>query len=181
MDLVDAADPDAVARAAAVLDQGQLVVLPGDLRYMLAADALDDDAVARLFVAQGRGADRPLTVCVAGHEDLHHVAYGATAAMQLVARHWPGPVALLFKARPWLPDALTAGGDTVGVNVPRDPFARELARHFGPFVVAGARRQGGADALDAASARRALGAEAQLYVDGGARPGGRLQVVDARA
>lgn len=180
MAVLPSSDPEVILEATSLLDAGELVVLPTDTTYALAADALDDDAVARVFLAKGRGADRPLAVAVSGIEDVGHVAFVTPLARELAARFWPGPLALVLRARPWLPDALTAGGETVAVRAPALAFPRDLARHFGPFVLTGARRAGGPEALTADDARRALGAEAALHVDGGTLPGGRATVADAR-
>jgi tRNA threonylcarbamoyl adenosine modification protein (Sua5/YciO/YrdC/YwlC family) len=178
--VVIAADhADAVFEAARLLDAGELVVVPTDTAYALCADALDDDAVARVFHAKARPADRPLAVLLGGMEDAGHVGFPTPLARQLAERFWPGPLTLVVRARPWLPDALTAGGETVALRCPDLAFPRELARHFGPLVLTGARRAGGPDCVGVAEARAAMGAEAGLYVDGGTLPGGRATVVDA--
>ncbi|HVM44325.1 MAG TPA: Sua5/YciO/YrdC/YwlC family protein [Candidatus Thermoplasmatota archaeon] len=172
-------DEDAVARAVAALDAGGLVMLPGDLRYLVAADALDDAAIERLFSAKARAADRALTVVLGGVEDLHHVAYGGAPARALAEAHWPGPTSLVLRARPWLPDALTAAQEEVAACVPASPFARDVARRFGPLAVAAARRSGAPEARTVEEAQRALGAAVALYVDGGALPGGEAKVIRA--
>lgn len=178
VDVVQASDHDALARATAALDGGELLLVPGDLRYLVVADALHDDAVERLFLATRRPADRPLTVLVGGYEDIQHVAYGTPLARQLAETHWPGPTALVLKARPWIPDAITAGGETVAVASPRDAFTQKLARHFGPLACASARHEGSPDARTAQDAQRAIH-DARLVVDAGARQGGRGSVLDA--
>lgn len=180
METLHSTDDEAVARCTSLLDDGELVVVPTDLRYALAADALNEDALARAYATKRRGADRPMTVCVSGFEDLHHVAYATPLARALADRFWPGPLTLVLKSRPWLPDALTAGGDTVAVRAPASDFARRLARHFGPYTLSGAHREGGAPVLEATQARAALGGEARLLVDAGTLPGGASTVVDAR-
>lgn len=179
MGVIGATDADAVFEATSLLDAGELVVVPTDTSYAVCADALDDAAVARVFLAKARGADRPLAVAVGGIEDVGHVAFATPLARLLAERLWPGPLTLVLRARPWLPDALTAGGETVAVRCPALDFPREVARHFGPVVITSARREGGAECLTVPDARAALGAEVHLYVDGGALPGGRTTVVDA--
>lgn len=164
MEILRATDPDALLRARAALDAGELVVVPGDVEDVVAADALDDAALERLLLALHRGADEGLLVLIGGPEDLHHVAYGAPRVRELAERHWPGPTALLLKARPWLPDAVAGGRERVHVSVPREALTRALAKHFGPIAVA----------------RAPTGFHgAALRVDGGARPGGELTVVEA--
>ncbi|HEX2022616.1 MAG TPA: L-threonylcarbamoyladenylate synthase, partial [Candidatus Thermoplasmatota archaeon] len=163
----------------AVLDAGGLCVLPTDTQYALSADALDDDAARRVFDAKRRAADQALPVCVSGLEDLRHVAYATPLARDLAARFWPGPLTLVLKARPWVPDAVTAGLGTVAVRCPRLAFSLDLARHFGPYVVTSANRSGQPAAADVESARRQLGADVRLYVDAGPLPGVPSTMVDA--
>lgn len=170
VDVLVATDPDAVARASAALDSGELIVFPADLGYVLAADALADDMLERLVVATRRGADEGLLVLVGGSEDIHHVAFGGPQVHALAERHWPGPAALALRPRPWLPDVVTAGAESVRVSAPKDAFAQALARHFGPIAVVGV----GATPEEA---RRAVGAQARLLVDGGPRPGGDVELV----
>lgn len=173
-------DPRAIDEAMAALDAGELVVVPGDLRYFVAGDALDDDAVDRIFAATQRGADRPLTVLVSGYSDIHHVAFAGSAVREATDKHWPGPTVLSLRPRPWLPDAVTASHDTLRVNAPANAFTSALARRFGPLAVASARVRGQPDSLDAATAMARLGGAVRHYVDGGALPGGDESVVLAQ-
>lgn len=175
MERVLASADDAVARATATLDKGEPVLLPGDQRYLLGVDALDDEAVEQLFRALARGADDAPTVLVSGYEDLHHVAYASALARQLVDAHWPGPTTLALRARPWLPDVVGGAGEAVRVSAPRSEFANRLARHFGPIATVAA-----GEATDAEAAHAFVGASARLLVDGGVLPGGRAHVLDAR-
>lgn len=176
MSLVSADDEAVLTRAIAALDAGELIVIPGDVCYLVAADALDDAAVEKVFLAKHRGADRALTVAIGGYQDLHHVAYGGGEVRALAEHHWPGPASIVMRARPWLPDAVTGGAEDVAVTVPRQPFAQALAQQFGPLVVAAARRSGmAAPPLDVMRAREALGAEVALYVDAGVLAGGRAE------
>lgn len=173
MDTIDATADDAITRATAALDAGELVIVPLDLHYVLAADALDDAAVERLFLATGRGADQELTIVVSGYEDLHHVAYGGANVRALAEAHWPGAVSFALTPRPWLPDAVVAGAEGVHVTAPAQAFARTLARHFGPLAIASA----GARSRSLADAARAVGREAMLGVDAGTLPGGEAKVI----
>jgi L-threonylcarbamoyladenylate synthase len=165
--------PEALARATALLDEGELVVVPTDTRYAIAADALREDVLLRLFDVTHRAADRPLCAVVGGIEDLAAIAFPTPLARRVADAHWPGPTALVLKARPWAPDALTANGDTVAIRCPAHDLARDLAWRFGPFAVASLPAQ------DGESARVAAGVHARLLIDGGRTPGGRHAVVDA--
>jgi L-threonylcarbamoyladenylate synthase len=172
-------DPDAIARVTEALDAGDLAVVPTDTLYALAADALVEDSVLRVFDVKRRSADKALPICVGGLEDLHHVAFATPLARDLAQKWWPGPVTLVLRARSWLPEAVTAGMETVAVRVPGNAFARELARHFGPFVVTSANRSSEAPTATIEEARAALGADARIYVDAGGLPGTPSTIVDA--
>lgn len=156
----------------AALDSGELVIVPGDLRYFLVADALDDNAIERLFMATQRGADRPLTVLLSDYSDAHHVGYGDPAVQAAAAQSWPGPQTFALKPRTWIPDAVTAGTGTLRVMAPRQPMTLALARQFGPLAAASARLQGQPDSLDANTATARVGMHAALCIDAGTLPGG---------
>jgi len=165
METISADHRDSIARACAALDAGELVIVPGDLDYLVVADALADDAVEALFQAAHRGADQPLVVLVSGYEDVHHVAYGGSSSRDLAQANWPGPTILAMKPRPWMPDAVTAAKPEVRVSVPAQRFTRELAKQFGPL--AGCRARG----VTAAA----------LRVDAGPLPGGEAKIIPALA
>src|SRR5205809_677298 len=112
----DIPDPQVIARAAEVLCGGGLVAFPTETVYGLGANALDPDAVARIFQAKGRPPNNPIIV---------HVADTAAAmtlvrdwpdpAAALSAKFWPGPLTLVLPKAPQVPDIVTAGGATVGI------------------------------------------------------------------
>jgi L-threonylcarbamoyladenylate synthase len=178
MERLLATDPDALDRATAVLDEARLAVLPTDTLYALASDALDEDAVLEVFRVKRRAADLALPVCVGGYSDLLHVAHGNALARALADAFWPGAVTLVLKAKPWLPDALTARGDTVAVRAPAHPFALALARRFGPFTVTSANRSGEPPAARVEDAEKSLAGDVALFVDGGALAGVASTIVD---
>lgn len=131
---VDAAHPDpgAIGRAAAVLQRGGLVAMPTETVYGLAVNALDADAVARVFAAKGRPTFNPLIVHLADAADLPRVARDIPAVVEsLAARFWPGPLTLVLHRQPVIPDLVTGGADTVGVRVPAHAVARALIRAAG--------------------------------------------------
>src|SRR5919201_965679 len=110
-----APEGDAIARAAAVLRGGGLVAFPTETVYGLGANALDAAAVGRIFAAKGRPANNPLIVHVGEAAAARHVAAAwPEAAERLAARFWPGPLTLVLPRREVVPDAVTAGGATVG-------------------------------------------------------------------
>jgi L-threonylcarbamoyladenylate synthase len=173
VELVADSEADAVARATGLLDGGELAVVPTDGAYALCGDALNDEAALRIFHVLGRSADQPLPVIVGGFEDIQHVAFATPLARRLADAFWPGPLTLVLRARPWIPDEVTANAETVQVRVPGVAFTRSLARHFGPLAAPDV------DAADARRARDLVRAEARLVVDAGARTGKTDTLVDA--
>jgi L-threonylcarbamoyladenylate synthase len=122
----------AVERAAECLRAGEVVGLPTETVYGLAANALDSRAVARLFEIKGRPANNPVIVHVASREMAQRcVAHWPAAAGHLAAAFWPGPLTLVLPRSHEIPDIVTAGGPTVGVRWPSHPFIQEVIRACG--------------------------------------------------
>ena len=173
---VDPAAPAAVALAdaAAALRAGGLVAFPTETYYGLAAAALDPSAVRRIFDVKGRPESRPVLVLVDGQDMVETVAMGASpAARALMARHWPGPLTLVLRARPSVPLEVTGGTGTVGVRLSSHPVARGLVHALGAPVTAPSANP--TDRLPATTAAEVLAyfdGAIELVLDGGATPGG---------
>ncbi len=124
-------DLAAIAAAARLLEQGQLVALPTETVYGLGADAENPDAVARIYAAKGRPQDHPVIVHLAPDAEL---AYWATEipaeAQQLADAFWPGPLTMILKRAPHIPAAVSGGQDTVGLRCPSHPVAIALLQAF---------------------------------------------------
>ncbi|TFW20709.1 L-threonylcarbamoyladenylate synthase [Duganella callida] len=128
---VPVADQAAIAEAAAVLEEGGLVAFPTETVYGLGADAENPDAVARIYEAKGRPHDHPVIVHVAPGADLDYWTTDVPRqARQLVQAFWPGPLTLILKRHPQIPDAVSAGQDTVGIRCPSHPVAVALLQAF---------------------------------------------------
>jgi L-threonylcarbamoyladenylate synthase len=169
-----APDPAVIATAADVLRRGGLVAFPTETVYGLGANALDAGAAARIFAAKGRPAANPLIVHVADAPQVTQVAaaWSETAA-QLAARFWPGPLTLVLPKRATVPDAVTAGGLTVGVRVPAHPVAGALLRTAGvPVAAPSANRSTELSPTTAAHVLGGLGGRIDLIIDAGPTPGG---------
>ncbi|MBS1708777.1 MAG: threonylcarbamoyl-AMP synthase, partial [Armatimonadetes bacterium] len=119
--------PANIAAAARVVQEGGAVVMPTETVYGLACNALDEDAVARVYEIKGRPAENPLIVHIASFEAVEQVAVEVSKdAKRLADAFWPGPMTLVLKKADAVPRITTAGLDTVAVRVPSHPVAREL-------------------------------------------------------
>lgn len=121
-----------VERALAVIRDGGLVAIPTETVYGLAADATNNDAVARIFDVKGRPADHPLIVHLAAAQELDEWAHDVSpAARTLTDAAWPGPLTVIVPKANGVLDAVTGGLDTVGLRVPAHELALELLEQSG--------------------------------------------------
>ncbi len=163
-------DPGALGQAVELLGQGQLVALPTETVYGLAADARSPGAVARIFEAKGRPAGNPLIV----HIDSVEMAEGCVAAWpraaaQLAGAFWPGPLSLVLPKADSIPDIVTAGGKTVAVRCPAHPvFSAVLAKCGFPLAAPSANRSNRVSPTRAEHVVDQLGGRIPLVLDGGA-------------
>ncbi len=128
---------EALERAAAILCAGGLVALPTETVYGLGANALDKEAVKRIFRAKRRPAWDPVIVHVAAESMLEGLAKEIPErAHRLIQEFWPGPLTLLLPRSSAVPDAVTAGRPQVGVRMPAHPVALELIRRAGVPIAA---------------------------------------------
>ncbi len=163
-----------IEKAVALLRRGELVAFPTETVYGLGADAANPAAVAKIFAAKGRPADHPLIVHLPSAAHLARWAREVPPqAEQLAAAFWPGPLTLILKRQPDVPDAVTGGQDTVGLRVPSHPLALELLAAFdGGIAAPSANRFGRISPTTADHVREELGARVPLVLDGGACPVG---------
>lgn len=161
--------PEEIARAADLLRAGELVGMPTETVYGLAADARNPEAVAKIFATKGRPADHPLIVHLSGADQLDLWAREVPeAARRLAAAFWPGPLTLILKRLPDVPDAVTGGQDTVGLRVPDHPVALALLRAFGGGLAApSANRFGHVSPTTAQHVVDEFGAALGAVLDGG--------------
>lgn len=161
----------AVARAAATLGAGRLVVLPTDTVYGVAADAFNPAATARIFLVKARSRRLPLPVLIHSPTQLAGiVAEVPSAAERLMAAYWPGPLTVVLRAEEELTWDLGDSAGTVAVRMPLDEVALDVIRAVGLLAVTSANRSGEPAANTIAAARAALGDAVEVYVDDGPRP-----------
>jgi len=166
-----------------VLRRGDVVGLPTETVYGLAADALDPAAVRRIFAIKGRPADNPLIVHLHTAQELERVVATTTPlARALAASFWPGPLTLVLDAGDAVPAVTTGGLRTVAVRVPDHPVAAALlAAVDRPLAAPSANRSGRPSPTTAQHVATDLGDDLEVVLDGGPCPVGvESTVVDAR-
>lgn len=164
------ANAQTLQSAVAALRRGELVGMPTETVYGLAADARNEQAVTRIFSAKERPADHPLIVHLANAEQLTSWACEIPKeAIALARAFWPGPLTLILKKEEDVPDVVTGGQDTVGLRVPDHPVALALLRAFGDGIAApSANRFGRISPTTAQHVYDELGESIALILDGGA-------------
>jgi L-threonylcarbamoyladenylate synthase len=163
-----ATDAD-ISRAAETLRRGGLVAFPTETVYGLGANADSAGALARLYAVKGRPGEHPVIVHVGAPGQLDQWAADVpVAARRLGDAFWPGPLTIVVRRAARVLDAVTGGGDTVGVRVPDQPVALELLRAFGGGIAApSANRFGHVSPTTAADVRADLGDDVDVVLDDG--------------
>ncbi len=163
-----------VHAAVGVLRSGGVVAIPTDTLYGLAACALDERAVRRIFQVKGRPEGMALPLLVADVGDMDRYAMDVPEiARALAERFWPGALTLVLKKAPFIPDVVTGGKPTVGLRVPDHWVPRAIVRELGAPITGTSANLSGMPGLTTAQAvREQLGGQVDLVVDGGEAPGG---------
>jgi L-threonylcarbamoyladenylate synthase len=157
-----------LASAISALKGGRLVVMPTDTVYGIGADAFDNDAVAALLSAKGRGRDMPVPVLVGSWHTIDGLVYSVpNTARELIQAFWPGALSLVVSQAPSLQWDLGDAHGTVMLRMPNHPIAIELLREVGPMAVSSANISGRPAAVTAKQARDQLGDLVEVYLDGG--------------
>lgn len=161
--------PAILARAASLLQRGQLVAFPTETVYGLGANALDPAAVQRIYEAKGRPAYNPLIVHVPDAASAQRlVTVWPETAERLATRWWPGPLTLVLPKAMGIPSEVTAGLGTVALRVPAHPVALALLRACGfPLAAPSANRSGQISPTSAAHVAQGLGDRVPMILDGG--------------
>jgi len=161
-----------IEAAARLLCAGGVVAFPTETVYGLGADATNPEAVRRIFEIKGRPADHPLIVHIADAALLDQWAREIPEAARCLAEQfWPGPLTLILRRQPHVPDAVTGGQDTVGLRVPDHPVALALLQALGPekaLAAPSANRFGRISPTTAAHVRAELDEGVDRVLDGGA-------------
>ncbi|SDK32820.1 L-threonylcarbamoyladenylate synthase [Catalinimonas alkaloidigena] len=158
-----------VSQAAALLRQGQLVAIPTETVYGLAANALDVQAVSRIFEAKKRPSFDPLIVHIGALAQLEtYVTQLPPLALRLAEHFWPGPLTLLLDRRPLIPDLVTAGLPQVGIRLPAHPLTQQLLATLDfPLAAPSANPFGYISPTTAQHVAQQLGEQVPYILDGG--------------
>lgn len=160
---------DAIKQAAKLIRKGETVAFPTETVYGLGANALDPEAVEKIFKAKGRPADNPLIVHIDNINDLKQLtAFVRDEAYQLIERFWPGPLTIIFDKSSSVPDIVTAGLDTVAIRMPSHSVAAALIRESGvPIAAPSANSSGRPSPTSARHVYDDLKGRIPMILDGG--------------
>jgi len=167
--------------ATAAIDDGDLVVYPTDTVYGLAGDALDADAVERVFAAKGRDRSKPLSMGVGSVDAALDHVHASEREEAFMRKFLPGAVTVVCEKRESVPDALTGGKPKVGVRVPDHDLALDFLAAAGPVTATSANRSGRSNARRTSDLDPEIRDAVGVVLDGGETPGGESTVVDAGA
>lgn len=159
-----------IEHAASLLKSGKLVAIPTETVYGLAANALDGSAVKEIFKAKGRPQDNPLIVHIASKDWLtRYAAEIPDSAYKLMDAFWPGPLTIILKKLPVIPEIVSAGLDTAGFRCPSHPVAHALIEAAGiPLAAPSANLSGSPSPTLASHVLQDLNGRISAVVDGGA-------------
>lgn len=162
-------DENAVKTAASLIKAGEVVGIPTETVYGLAANALHGDAVAKIFQAKGRPQDNPLIVHIADFAQIFDLCPAVPEmAACLAEAFWPGPLTMIVPKGACIPDEVSCGLDTVGIRLPAHPVARALIQTAGvPLAAPSANTSGRPSTTTAAHVLRDMDGKIAAILDGG--------------
>ncbi len=163
------ATTEGITEAARLLRDGQLVAIPTETVYGLAADALNPTAVASIFAAKGRPMDNPLIVHIADIKDWAPLVKEIPDnARRLAEAYWPGPLTIILPAAECIPNEVRGGLSTVAVRFPSDPVAQAVILHSGcPLAAPSANRSGSPSPTNATRVMEDMQGRIAAVLDGG--------------
>lgn len=160
---------EGIDEAARLLKTGELVAIPTETVYGLAADAMNGTAVSSIFVAKGRPSDNPLIVHIANFKDWEPlVTHIPDNARRLAEAYWPGPLTIILSASEKVPKVVTGGLSTVAVRFPSHPIAQAVILHSGcPLAAPSANRSGSPSPTNAQRVTEDMEGRIAAILDGG--------------
>ena len=150
-----------------VLKSGELVIIPTDTLYGIAADPFNEASIKKVFIAKNRPFDMPLSIAVSNEKMMESVAVLNENARKLIRKFMPGPLTIMLTKKPSIPDMLTSGSNQVGIRIPDHPFALRLIDRFGPVTATSANLHSHPDPVETSVALKDLKNHALICVDCG--------------
>jgi L-threonylcarbamoyladenylate synthase len=165
---------DHIVKSSRIIQAGGVIVFPTQYLYGLGADALNANAVDRVFQIKQRSYHKPLSVLIPHRKDLTElVQHVSSAAEYIMNCFWPGAVTLIFKAKNILPANLTANTGKIGIRMPQHPVALALSRAVGgPLTATSANITGGSGCSTISDIDPRISDKVDLIVDAGPLKGG---------
>lgn len=152
-----------------LIKNGELVIFPTETVYGIGANALDKDAVSKIFIAKGRPADNPLIVHIADKRDIEKYVREITPVEQkLIDTFMPGPFTLILPKKDIIPDIVSGGLDTIGIRMPSNVIARGIISFSGvPIAAPSANVSGKPSGTSIEDIRKELEGRVSAIIDGG--------------
>lgn len=165
----DKEDEKKIAEAAELIRSGGLVAMPTETVYGLAANGLDEEACRKIFAAKKRPPDNPLILHITEVEQIKDLIVDYTEKdLRLMEELWPGPMTLIYRKSERIPDAVTAGGDTVAVRIPSHRIARQFIEACGvPLAAPSANVSGRPSPTNARDVLQDMEGRIEGIIDGG--------------
>lgn len=165
----DNIDYDIIKEAAKIINNGGTVVFPTETVYGIGADALNGEAVEKIFVAKGRPQDNPLIVHIADFDDLNNLASDIPDRARILAdKFWPGPMTMILHKKDILSDKITAGLDTAAIRLPSNQIALAIIRESKkPIAAPSANTSGKPSPTEVSHVIEDLMGKVDMIIDGG--------------
>ena len=171
-------EADQLEAAVDAIARGELVVYPTETVYGLGANALDEDAVRRVFAAKERDRSKPLSMAVESVSAVEEYVPVTDQEREFMQEFLPGPVTVVVSASEEIPSELLGGRERVGIRVPDNEIALKLLSRTPPLTATSANISGAESARSIPELDEEIRADAAIVIDGGRTPGGGSTVVD---
>ena len=180
---VDRLNPDAsvISKAAGIIKSGGLVAFPTETVYGLGADALNPEAVRKIYEAKGRPPEKALILHVDGISQAERYVELNDVALRLMRKFWPGPLTLVLPAKETVPSITRAGLPTTAVRMPDDAIAQAIIASLGtPIAAPSANLSGRPSPVDAEMVFNDMAGRIDMIIDGGSvKLGTPSTIIDA--
>lgn len=159
----------ALSESAKLIKNGEVVGIPTETVYGLAANALDENAVKKIYIAKGRPSDNPLIVHISDISELPPLVAEIPAKVKIMAeKFWPGPLTMIMKKSDIIPNTTSGGLDTVAVRMPQSEYARAIIKACGvPLAAPSANLSGSPSPTNAKYVYDDMNGRIPLIIDGG--------------